>query len=103
MFLLLSLLTITTINTIPVAKELTLQNVSDTLDPGHGGLDNGANVGKTREDDLNLKICFALREELQSRGAAVYMTREGDYDMTERNHHYSKQDDMYLRVKKIDG
>ena len=22
--------------------------------------------------------------------------------MTKRNHHYSKQDDMYLRVKKID-
>lgn len=23
--------------------------------------------------------------------------------MTKRNHHYSKQDDMYLRVKKIDS
>lgn len=69
---------------------------------GHGGLDNGASVGKIYESVLNLKISFALKEELESRGAKVYMTRDDEQDMTKRNHHYSKQDDMYLRVKKID-
>ena len=42
-----------------------------------------------------------LKKELESFGAKVYLTRDGDYDMTKRNHHYSKQDDMYLRVKKL--
>lgn len=73
-----------------------------TIDPGHGGFDNGANVGKTNEDELNLKISQALKTELESRGATVYLTREDDQDMTQRNHHYSKQDDMYLRAMKID-
>ena len=72
------------------------------LDPGHGGLDNGATVAGVDEDTLNLKISFALKEELESRGATVYMTRTDDQDMTKRNYNYSKQDDMYLRALKID-
>lgn len=73
-----------------------------TIDPGHGGYDNGASVGNTKEDELNLKISLALQKELESRGATVYLTRIDDQDMTQRNHHYSKQDDMYLRAQKID-
>lgn len=72
------------------------------LDPGHGGLDNGASIAGVDEDELNLKISFALKEELESRGATVYMTRTDDRDMTRRNYNYSKQDDMYLRALKID-
>lgn len=72
------------------------------LDPGHGGLDNGANVGKVNEDELNLKISFAIKDELEQRGATVYLTRTDDQDMTRRNYNYSKQDDMYLRALKID-
>lgn len=90
-------------STVAVSKELTLKDVSVVIDPGHGGLDNGASVGKIYESELNLKISFALKEELETRGAKVYMTREDDQDMTRRNYNYSKQDDMYLRVKKIDS
>ncbi len=72
------------------------------LDPGHGGLDNGANVGRVNEDELNLKISFAIKDELEQRGATVYLTRTDDQDMTRRNYNYSKQDDMYLRALKID-
>ena len=72
------------------------------LDPGHGGLDNGASIAGVDEAELNLKISFALKEELESRGATVYMTRTDDQDMTRRNYNYSKQDDMYLRALKID-
>lgn len=73
------------------------------LDPGHGGLDNGASVAGVDEDNLNLKISFALKEELESRGATVYMTRTDDQDMTKRNYNYSKQDDMYLRALQVDA
>lgn len=88
---------------IKVSNEQTLKDKIIVLDPGHGGLDNGANVGKVKEDELNLKICEALKLELEARGAIVYMTREDDQDMTKRNHNYSKQDDMYLRVRQIDA
>ena len=87
---------------INVSSTQSLAKKVIVLDPGHGGLDNGANVGKVNEDELNLKICFALKEELESRGATVYLTRTDDQDMTRRNYNYSKQDDMYLRVLKID-
>ena len=73
------------------------------LDPGHGGLDNGASVAGVDEDTLNLKISFALKEELESRGATVYMTRTDDQGMTKRNYNYSKQDDMYLRALQVDA
>ena len=72
------------------------------LDPGHGGLDNGASIAGVDEEELNLQYSFALKEELESRGATVYITRTDDQDMTRRNYNYSKQDDMYLRALKID-
>lgn len=87
---------------INVSSQQSLQKKVIVLDPGHGGLDNGASVGKVNEDELNLKICFALKEEMESRGATVYLTRTDDQDMTRRNYNYSKQDDMYLRALKID-
>ena len=87
---------------ISVSSSQSLAKKVIVLDPGHGGMDNGANVGKVNEDELNLKICFALKEELESRGATIYLTRTDDQDMTKRDYNYSKQDDMYLRVLKID-
>lgn len=87
---------------LTVNQTQTLSQKIIVLDPGHGGLDNGASVGNVDEDKLNLKICFALKEELEARGATVYLTRTDDQDMTKRNYHYSKQDDMYLRALKID-
>lgn len=88
--------------TLYVASHQSLAQKVIVLDPGHGGLDNGASVGKVNEDELNLKICFALKEELESRGATVYLTRTDDQDMTRRDYLYSKKDDMYLRALKID-
>lgn len=87
---------------IQVSSTQTLARKVIVIDPGHGGLDNGAHVGNVNEDELNLKISYALKEELESRGATVYLTRTDDQDMTKRNHHYSKQDDMYLRALQID-
>lgn len=80
-----------------------LQNKVIVIDPGHGGLDNGASIAGVNEDDLNLKISFALKEALENQGATVYLTRSDDQDMTRRDYLYSKDDDMYLRVLQIDA
>lgn len=89
-------------SSVPVNHTLTLEGVVVVIDPGHGGLDNGATHGGVKEDELNLKISNVLKEELESKGATVYLTREDDQDMTKRDYNYSKQDDMYLRVRQID-
>lgn len=88
--------------TLTVNKTNTLQNQKIVIDPGHGGKDCGAKIGNLHEADLNLKISFALKEELESRGATVYLTRTDDQDMTKRDYNYSKADDMYLRAIQID-
>lgn len=88
--------------TVTVNKTDTLLGKKIVLDPGHGGKDCGAKFGNVHESDLNLKICFALKNELESRGATVYLTRTDDQDMTKRDYNYSKADDMYLRAIKID-
>ena len=88
---------------ITVENELTLDKKVIVIDPGHGGLDNGASFKNVNEDTLNLKISFALKEELESKGATVYLTRTDDQDMTKRDYMYSKDDDMYLRALKIDS
>ena len=65
------------------------------LQSAHGGFDNGAIEYGYYEDNINLEIALKMKDELEKSGAKVYLTRDGDYDMTKRNHHYSKQDDMY--------
>lgn len=58
-------------------------NLIITLDPGHGGDENGATVEydgqAVYEKQLNLKIAQACKEELEKyQGVTVYMTRSGD-------------------------
>lgn len=49
------------------------------VDPGHGGRDPGAvSVGGMYEKDLNLKVSKYLKEELESKGFNVILTREQD-------------------------
>jgi N-acetylmuramoyl-L-alanine amidase len=50
------------------------------LDPGHGGDDEGA-CGRqgSREKDINLEICMRCKDLLEQAGAAVVLTRIGDY------------------------
>ncbi|MHB2015859.1 MAG: N-acetylmuramoyl-L-alanine amidase family protein [Candidatus Xenobia bacterium] len=54
------------------------------LDPGHGGSDPGAisPFSGLREKDVTLAICLKLRQELESRGVKVIMTRDDDRDLT---------------------
>ena len=72
------------------------------LDPGHGGVDPGAIYGGVKEEDINLSIALKLKEELESIGATIYLTREGDYDLS-NNAVERKRNDLYKRTKLINN
>lgn len=66
----------------PAASQLTI-----VLDPGHGGIDDGATFkdrhGKIyREKDLTLKLAIALRDELKKQNYPVFLTRSKDEDLS---------------------
>lgn len=71
------------------------------LDPGHGGLDPGATYKDIKESDINLSICLNLREKLEYAGATVYLTREGDYDLSSIKAKRRKKSDFDNRIKLI--
>ena len=48
------------------------------LDPGHGGIDGGAEANNLIEKDINLAIALNLRDFLSVQGFRVIMTREDD-------------------------
>ncbi|HBE80708.1 MAG TPA: hypothetical protein DDW65_23420 [Firmicutes bacterium] len=49
------------------------------IDPGHGGIDNGAVGRQIREKDVNLEIAMRLKDLLEAVGADVILTRTDDY------------------------
>ena len=53
------------------------------VDPGHGGHDTGA-IGRMglKEKEVNLDIARRLKNELESQGLRVIMTRKDDYFIT---------------------
>ncbi len=71
------------------------------LDAGHGGVDSGANYKDILEKDINLSIVKMLALKLESLGATVYLTRYGDYDLSNIGVYYRKQSDLYNRAKVI--
>ncbi len=49
------------------------------IDPGHGGIDNGATgVGGTLEKELTLRTARLLSDKLKAAGANVFLTRSND-------------------------
>ena len=85
-----------------VKADTTLYGKCIYLDPGHGGVDPGAYYGGVKEEDINLDIAFKLKEELENVGATVYLTRDGDYDLS-NNAIDRKKNDLYKRVKLINN
>ena len=51
------------------------------LDPGHGGVYNGAEYSGVKEKDLNLAIAARTAELLEEEGVTVRMTRTSDQDV----------------------
>ncbi len=71
------------------------------VDPGHGGPDPGANYKDIYEKDINLEISKILTDLLTERGAIVYLTREGDYDLSSPHVYLRKRSDLSRRAKLI--
>jgi len=72
------------------------------IDPGHGGVDPGAIYKEIEEEDINLEISLKLRDLLEKNGAIVYMTRDGDYDLSITKNR-RKRSDLSNRVNMINN
>lgn len=83
------------------AEEPILKGKTIYIDPGHGGRDPGATYKELRESDINLQISKYLKEELENNGAKVYLTRIGDYDLSENNARNHKKNDLTARARLI--
>ena len=61
-----------------VARHRGARRVVVALDPGHGGIDPGAQAGEFREADLMLAFAGELKRALRRAGLEVVLTREDD-------------------------
>lgn len=83
------------------ANSFQLLNKVIYIDAGHGGADPGSVYKNIYEKDINLEICKKLKKELESLGAIVYMTRDGDYDLSNNYAVSRKKSDLNNRAKII--
>lgn len=66
------------------AEESNKKNII-LIDPGHGGIDGGAkSKNGTIEKKINLLIATKLKQELETVGYVVYMTRDEDSQLDTR-------------------
>ncbi|MBQ3020742.1 MAG: N-acetylmuramoyl-L-alanine amidase [Bacilli bacterium] len=89
------------IPTIAQSRKLILNNLIIVIDPGHGGKDVGTSFDDIYEKDINLSISLLLKKELESYGANIILTREGDYDLSTPNATLRKKSDFNNRIKLI--
>ncbi|HEU4965199.1 MAG TPA: N-acetylmuramoyl-L-alanine amidase [Bacilli bacterium] len=62
------------------ARTKTLHRV--ILDPGHGGADTGYQTEWIDEKEVNMALCFELRNLLQAAGVEVLLTRDTDLELS---------------------
>ena len=85
-----------------IVKDYSLLGKVFYIDPGHGGIDAGATSNTIQEKDMNLLLSQKLAKSLISKGAVVYLTRDGDYDLATSTLN-RKRNDLYARVKLINN
>ena len=74
-----------------------LQGHHIAIDPGHGGIDDGASGNGITEKEINLAISLKLADILRSSGAQVTLTRENDIDYYTKGKG-GKRNDLLKRV-----
>ena len=81
-----------------------LDNKIIVIDPGHGGIDGGTNIGEILEKDINLSIALKLKDLLSKKGATVIMTRDIDVSLDDHiiGNGSRHREDLAARVKIID-
>ncbi len=87
-------------------KPASLSGYTIMLDPGHGGIDGGANTavsatGFNGEKHINLSIAKKVKEMLEAEGANVVMTRNEDKWVcyTDRNNAVrNRNPDMFIAI-----
>ena len=84
-------------------NELPLLGKLIYIDPGHGGRDPGAIYMDIYESPINLEISKILMEKLEKMGAIVYLTRTGEYDISNPNAWNKKHSDLQNRVNLIEN
>ncbi len=78
-----------------------LTGMKIVIDPGHGGVDGGADYEELQEKTITLSTAFFLRDYLQAAGAQVYLTREADRDLAPTDlKGYSNRKAYDLRMRK---
>ena len=104
MTLLITILSILSINIIHASNnELSLLGKVIYIDPGHGGKDPGAVYKDIYESSINLEISKKIYDILISKGAIVYLTRDGDYDLSVINAVNRKRSDLSRRANIINN
>lgn len=69
-------------NPLKIDHNKPLKDIKIAIDAGHGGCECGAIGGLgDKEKDINLEIAKNVQKELESRGAKIIMTRDGDYQV----------------------
>lgn len=73
------------------------------LDAGHGGMDSGkVAVNNVLEKDINLKIVYFLKAELEEQGIIVVLTRENEEGLYQESDSNKKLADMRKRCEIIE-
>ena len=83
-------------------KESLLDGITIVLDAGHGGKDQGTSCNEGSEASLNLSIVKKLQKRLNTYGANIVLTRDGDYDLAKKDATNRKKQDLHQRIAMIE-
>lgn len=114
-FYIFILLLMVSIVLVPLLRSNTIQRVVTSrrikpldnriivIDPGHGGIDGGTNLGDILEKNINLEVGLKLKDLLIKKGATVVMTREIDESLDDHivGNGSRHREDLNTRVRII--